>query len=124
MPSKLGKYTLVRTLGNGANSKVKLGLDEASGKAYAVKIMKKAETEQDRKILELVVTEVKTMSQLGHANIVNLVEYSNEGVWEKSDGRKLTVFYLVLELAGGGELFDFVAQTGAFSEKVARYYFK
>lgn len=71
--------------------------------------MKKAETQEDRKILELVVTEVKTMSQLAHPNIVNLIEYSNEGVWEKSDGRKLTVFYLVLELAGGGELFDFVA---------------
>lgn len=29
----------------------------------------------------------------------------------------------MLELASGGELFDFVAQTGAFSESVARYYF-
>ena len=80
MPSKLGKYTLVRTLGNGANSKVKLGVDEATGKVYAVKIMKRAETAEDRKILELVVTEVKTMSELSHPNIVNLVEYKNDGV--------------------------------------------
>ncbi len=43
---------------------------------------------------------------------------------EKSDGSKKTVFYIVLELAGGGELFDFVAQTGAFTEPVARYYFQ
>jgi serine/threonine protein kinase len=29
----------------------------------------------------------------------------------------------VLEYVGGGELFDFVADTGKFSEKVARTYF-
>ena len=29
----------------------------------------------------------------------------------------------MLEYAGGGELFDYVAETGKFSEKVARTYF-
>lgn len=29
----------------------------------------------------------------------------------------------MLEYAAGGELFDFVAETGRFSEKVTRYYF-
>ena len=43
MPSKLGKYTLVRTLGSGAYSKVKLGLDESTGNYYAIKIMKGTE---------------------------------------------------------------------------------
>lgn len=42
MPSKLGKYTLVRTLGTGANSKVKLAHDKETGQYYAVKVMKKA----------------------------------------------------------------------------------
>jgi serine/threonine protein kinase len=31
MPSKLGKYTLFRTLGSGAYSKVKLAQDEETG---------------------------------------------------------------------------------------------
>jgi serine/threonine protein kinase len=31
MPSKLGKYILKRTLGTGAFSKVKLGIDEETG---------------------------------------------------------------------------------------------
>lgn len=34
------------------------------------------------------------------------------------------VSYIVLELALGGELFDFVANSGRFEEPAARYYFK
>lgn len=33
-----------------------------------------------------------------------------------------TVDYLVLELVNGGDLFDYVANSGRFSEEVARYY--
>lgn len=33
------------------------------------------------------------------------------------------VDYIVLELAQGGELFDFVANSGRFKEKVARTYY-
>ena len=40
-----------------------------------------------------------------------------------SSGAK-DVNYIVLEIAERGELFDFVANTGAFSEHVARYFFK
>ena len=32
--------------------------------------------------------------------------------------------YIVLELALGGELFDFIAISGKFDEPLARYYFK
>jgi serine/threonine protein kinase len=59
-----------------------------------------------------------------HPNVVNLVEYNKDGILEKSNGEKKPAFYIVLELASGGELFDFVASTGAFSEPIARYYFK
>jgi len=47
---------------------------------------------------------------------VNLVEYDKDGILEKSNGEKRPAFYIVLELAQGGELFDFVASTGAFPE--------
>lgn len=69
-------------------------------------------------------TEVHTMSQLSHPNIVNLIEYQKDGWVEKSNGRKEQVMYIVLELATGGELFDYVASTGRFSEPVARFYFQ
>jgi len=88
MPSKLGKYTLLRTLGSGANSKVKLGVDKDSGRYYAVKILKKGNPNLDHKFLDLVLTEVHTMSKLNHLNIVNLVEYNKDGTVEKANGKK------------------------------------
>jgi hypothetical protein len=54
---------------------------------------------------------------------VNLVEYSKDGVVEKKNGAKEHVIYIVLELATGGELFDYVATTGKFSEQISRLYF-
>jgi serine/threonine protein kinase len=123
MPSQLGKYTLIRTLGSGANSKVKLALDKTTNRYFAVKILKKGNPNLDSKFLELVMTEVHTMSQLSHPNIVNLIEYGKDGVVEKQNGVKEPVIYIVLELATGGELFDYVATTGRFSEPIARFYF-
>ena len=124
MPSLLGKYTLLKTLGSGANSKVKLGMDKTTGLYYAVKILKKGNPNLDHKFLELVMTEVQTMSQLNHPNIVNLIEYGKDGIVEKPlKAKKEPVIYIVLELATGGELFDYVAMTGRFSEKISRFYF-
>lgn len=34
-----------------------------------------------------------------------------------------TVDYIVLELVQGGELFDFVANSGRFTDEVSRYFF-
>jgi serine/threonine protein kinase len=86
MPTTLGKYTLLRTLGTGANSKVKLAVDPATKTYFAIKILKKGNPKLDAKFLELVMTEVETMSALQHPNILNMVEYSKEGVVKKSNG--------------------------------------
>jgi serine/threonine protein kinase len=42
----------------------------------------------------------------------------------KANGKKKEVDYIVLELAAGGELFDFIVLSGRFDEPTARYYFK
>jgi len=42
----------------------------------------------------------------------------------KHSGKQKEVLFIVLELAKGGCLFDFISSTGAFSEKLARFYFK
>jgi serine/threonine protein kinase len=54
----------------------------------------------------------------------NLLEYSKDAYVVKDDGRKQHVMCIALELATGGELFDYVAMTGRYQEKIARFYFK
>jgi serine/threonine protein kinase len=68
----------------------------------------------DPKMKELVMTEVKAMEPLKQLNIVSQIEFGN-GVYEKPNKKK-DVSYIVLELALGGELFDFVAISGRFEE--------
>lgn len=40
------------------------------------------------------------------------------------NGKSREVHYAAIEFASEGELFDWVCETGKFSEPVARYYFK
>ncbi len=68
-------------------------------------------------------SEVTIMKELSHKNIINLIDYSDEAKYTLPDGRTMDVYYLALELAENGEIFDFVAETGRFSESISRYYF-
>jgi len=118
MPTTLGKYTLGRTLGSGVSCKVKLAKDDA-GTRYAIKIL-----HQDEQFQELVETEVDTLKKVKHPNIVNLVEVGEGQQTNSKKNASKQVRYIVLELVGGGELFDLVALGGRLEEKFARFYFK
>ena len=84
--------------------------------------MKKDNPALTKGFIELVATEVQTMKALSHSNIINLVEYGEDGEIEKA-GKVKPVLFIVLELATGGELFDYISVCGAFPEPVARFYF-
>lgn len=99
-----------------------LAKNKNSGDLCALKIMKK-DSGMDTGMFEVVMNEVEVMKNLNHHNIINLLDFSDTAEYAKANGMKSDVFYLALELAGGGELFDFIAQTGRFTEDVARYYF-
>lgn len=119
----LGDYILGRKLGSGQFSKVREGLKDSN--KYAIKYLKKTPDQNlSDACLDLVINEVKVMSNLDHPNIVKLHEYSDKGAITKPDGKKVPVLYLVLDLITGGELFDYVAIGGRFPEKIARHYFK
>ena len=78
----------------------------------------------DEAMLKLVKNEIEVMKELDHQNIVKLLDYEYEAEYRRPKQTKgVKVFYIALELVGGGELFDFIAETGRFSEEVARYYF-
>jgi len=116
MPATLNQYTLGRELGSGVSCKVKLAKDEGNTR-YAIKILK-----QDSDFDELVSTEVNALRTLDHLNIIKLFEVNTGTQVHPRKGTK-SVKYIVLELAQGGELFDFVALGGALNERTARYFF-
>ena len=119
--ASLDKYILVKTLGSGYNSKVKLGYDPASNQYYAVKIIKHSHPSLNMKTLK---KEIEVLSQLKHPHIVNLIDFFEAVDYVKKNGAMYKAVAITMELAPGGELFEFVADSGKFSEEVARTYFR
>jgi serine/threonine protein kinase len=118
MPGTINQYEIRQTLGTGFSCKVKLGVDTTSGRKVAIKIIKECADEQ---LMELVRTECEAMQQIEyHKNVIQQLEVNRaEYVKEAKNGqppKSKIVDYIVLELATGGEIFDFVAVSGAFSE--------
>lgn len=68
--------------------------------------------------------EVSAIKSLKHDRIISLLDYGVDAELKKHpSGKSKKSAYIILELASGGELFDFVAVSGAFSDDVTRYYF-
>lgn len=63
------------------------------------------------------------MEHLKHENVINQIE-KGVGSYIKNNGNKREVIYIVLEMAIGGELFNYIANTGRFEEPLARYFYK
>ena len=119
--STWGSYDLIKVLGTGVSSTVYLAKHQETGVLWALKVMN---SELDESSLEYMVNnELSVLAKCSHSNMVNLVDYKSGATLTHKDGRKDSVFYIALELANGGELFDYLAQTGAFTEDIARYYF-
>ena len=120
---EIGNWEIHKTLGSGAFSKVKLGRHKDNNQFAAIKIMKRG-NHVSQSFKDLVKNEIDTLKNLEHANLIRLIEFDDNATYKKADGTEQNIFYMALELCTGGELFDFIAQTGRFSEPVARYYFK
>ena len=117
----IGGYTILKRLGSGCHSKVYLA--EKKGVQYAMKVFDKSTAAMNKRIKEEFYVEVRTMLQLDHPNILKLIEYHYEEVLKESTGESAPEACIVFELAQGGDLFDFIKKTGAFSHKLARHYF-
>jgi serine/threonine protein kinase len=111
--------------------RVKLAIHQETKKQYAMKIMYRDVAESsDEFDVDLFITllnnEVIHLKDIPmHDNIIGMVEYSWSGKLVKSSGKSKDVLYVVLELASGGDFFDYVITSGEkLSEEIARYYFK
>ena len=55
------------------------------------------------------------MKALNHENLIKLIAVKEKALNKKPNEPALSCFAIVLEYARGGELFDFVAETGKFA---------
>jgi serine/threonine protein kinase len=72
--------------------------------------------------MALLNNEITIMNNLNHKHVVKYLSHG-QADYIKPSGKK-SVSYIALEIAEKGELFDFIANTGAFCEETSRYYFK
>jgi len=73
--------------------------------------------------LKTIRSEIEVLTNLRHPNILNLVEFYETIDYVKKNGESYKVVAIVLELIPGGELFEYIASSGRFSEEIARTYF-
>jgi len=101
-------------LGTGAFSKVvkatKKTADGSAGVAVAVKCISRTTSELKQEDVESLHEEVEVLRSIDHPNVIKLYDFFEE--------KKM--FYMVIELMEGGELFERIVKKTFYNEKEAR----
>ncbi|KAF9272688.1 hypothetical protein BGZ68_002209, partial [Mortierella alpina] len=105
----LERFTLLEKMGDGAFSNVYKAHDTKADRIVAVKVVRKYDMNAHQRAN--ILKEVQIMRQLDHRGIIQLYEFA------ESDEH----YFLVLELAQGGELFHRIVKLTYFSEDLARH---
>ncbi|XP_016287074.2 serine/threonine-protein kinase NIM1 [Monodelphis domestica] len=108
---RIGFYRVRGEIGSGNFSQVKLGIHSLTKEKVAIKILDK--TKLDQKTQRLLSREISTMEKLHHPNIIRLYEVVET----------LSKLHLVMEYAGGGELFLKISTEGKLSETESKLIF-
>ncbi|CAK9327616.1 unnamed protein product [Citrullus colocynthis] len=111
--TRVGKYQLGRTLGEGNFAKVKFARNSETGENVAIKILDK-EKVLKHKMISQIKREISTMKLIRHPNVIRMFEVM----------ASKTKIYIVLEFVTGGELFDKIVSRGRMKEDEARKYFQ
>ena len=61
---------------------------------------------------------------MDHLNVVKTNHFSDESVLLSKNNKNKRVAYIVLELVNNGDLFDYIANSGAFPTSICKHYFK
>ncbi|XP_022925893.1 CBL-interacting serine/threonine-protein kinase 23-like [Cucurbita moschata] len=111
--TRVGRYELGRTLGEGSFAKVKFARNCETGENVAIKILNKEDILK-HKMIGQIKREISTMKLIRHPNVIRMYEVM----------ASKTKIYIVLEFVTGGELFNKIACNGRFKEDEARKYFQ
>ncbi|KAJ0110463.1 hypothetical protein Patl1_00675 [Pistacia atlantica] len=111
--TRVGKYELGRTLGEGSFAKVKFAKNVETGEFVAIKVVDRDQVLR-HKMVEQIKREISTMKLIKHPNVIKIIEVM----------ASKTKIFIVLEFIDGGELFDKIAKNGRLKEDEARRYFQ
>ncbi|XP_074641547.1 serine/threonine-protein kinase NIM1-like [Tubulanus polymorphus] len=101
---RIGFYRIRGEIGSGNFSQVRMAIHALTREKVAIKILDK--TKLDQKTQRLLSREISSMERLHHPNIIRLYEVIET----------LAKLHIVMEYAGGGELFTKISQEGKMSE--------
>lgn len=113
MSSKINQYVIERKIEKGSFGKVELAYHEFLKMRVAIKIIDNVKI-QLRRNKEQLYNEMLILQSFKHPNIIRLIETM----------RSVHKFYIVMEYAEGGDLFNYVQNKGALPEKEARDLFR
>lgn len=113
MESIVGDWEILGNISSGSFSVVKLVRNIADFTVAAMKIidLKEVDSDNERKHI---IREINILNKLTHRNIIELIE-----VYVVNDK-----VYIIMELAEGGELFDYVLEKDKLDQKEARHFFR
>ena len=110
--NEISNYKYIKTIGEGTFGKVKLATHIITGEKVAIKILQK-NLIKDQNEYDRIEREIKYLKLFNHPNIIQIYE-----VLESSSS-----FYIVMEYAPGGELFNYIVEKEKLTEKETSFYF-
>jgi calcium-dependent protein kinase len=114
-PEQLGLEVTGPSLGKGAFGEVVRAIRRVDGNPVGLKMISKItfRGEEERRLMLLEARLAQRASHPHHPNVVTTYEYAEDAA----------TFYMVMELASGGELMERITRHSVFSEAVAARYF-
>eukprot|EP01039_Chlorochromonas_danica_P005844 gene5846-6436_t len=104
-------YEMRELLGEGACGRVFLGIDKATGREWAVKVIDTRRLAQTNNMsIEAITKEAEMLRSLRHPNIIHLEDIFSQGAH----------LYMVMELSRGGDLFDRINAKRRYREEEAK----
>ena len=109
---KIGNYIIKETIGKGTFSKVKLAKHILTNELVAIKILEKSKILEEENI-KRIEKEIYYLKKLNHINIITIYE-----IIENKNN-----YYIVMEYASNGNLFNYIIKNEHLSEKESSYFY-